>query len=68
MLKFVLGSMGLSVRLSQSSLQLHPGSVLSLLLFIIVLEALSKEIGSGCPEELYYADDLALIGDLEGSV
>ena len=33
---------------------LHQGSVLSPLLFIIVLEALSKEIRSGCPEELLY--------------
>ena len=33
---------------------MHQGSVLSLLLFIIVLEAI------GCPWELLYADDLVI--------
>ena len=37
------------------------GSILSLLLFIIVLEALSREFRTGCPWELLYADDLVLI-------
>ena len=37
---------------------LHQGSVLSPLLFIIVLEALSREIRSECPEELSYTDEL----------
>ena len=37
----------------------HQGSVLSSLLFIIVLEALSSEFQAGVPlEDLYYADDL----------
>ena len=40
---------------------LHKGSVLSPSLFIIGLKVLSIEIGSGCPEELFYADDLALV-------
>ena len=35
----------------------HQGSVLSPLLFIIVLEALSREFRTGCPWELLYADD-----------
>ena len=39
----------------------HQGSVLSPLLFIIVLEALSLEFKVGCPWELLYADDLAII-------
>ena len=39
----------------------HQGSVLSPLLFIIVLEALSAELTTGCPWELLYADDLALV-------
>ena len=39
----------------------HQGSVLSPLLFIIVLEALSRNFRSGCPYELLYADDLAII-------
>ena len=36
----------------------HQGSVLSPLLFIIVLEALSREFRTGCPWELLYADEL----------
>ena len=42
---------------------LHQGSVLSPLLFIIVLEALSKEFRSGSPWELLYADDLVIVSD-----
>ena len=38
----------------------HQGSVLSLLLFIIVLEALSREFRTGCPCMLLYADDLMI--------
>ena len=43
----------------------HQGSVLSPLLFIIVLEALSKTFKVGLPWELLYADDLALIAESE---
>ena len=39
----------------------HQGSVLSPLLFIIVLEALSRSFRSSCLYELLYADDLAII-------
>ena len=42
---------------------LHRGSVLSPLLLIIVLEALCREMILGCPEELLYADDLALFSE-----
>ena len=38
-------------------------SVLSPVLFIIVLEALPQEFQSGCPWELLYADDLVIIAD-----
>ena len=38
----------------------HQGSVLSPLLFIIMLEALSREFHTGCPWELLYADDLMI--------
>ncbi|CAI9715052.1 Hypothetical predicted protein [Octopus vulgaris] len=43
----------------------HQGSVLSPLLFIIVLQAITEEFKTGCPWELLYADDLALI-ELKG--
>ena len=47
----------------------HQGSVLSPLLFIIVLEALSREFRSGVPWEDFYADDLVIITEsLEESV
>ena len=41
----------------------HQGSVLSPLLFIIVMEALSREFRTGCPWELLYADDLVLVAE-----
>ena len=39
----------------------HQGSVLSSLLFILVLEALSRQFRTGVPWELLYADDLAVM-------
>ena len=41
----------------------HQGSVLSPLLFIIVLQAITEEFKTGCPWELLYADDLVLISE-----
>ena len=41
----------------------HQGSVLSLLLFIIVLEALSHEFRCGVPWEDLYADNLVIIDE-----
>ena len=41
----------------------HQDSVLSPLLFIIVLEALSREFHTSCPWELLYPDDLVLLAN-----
>ena len=41
----------------------HQDSVLSLLLFIIVLKALSCEFGCGVPWEDLYSDDLVIIAE-----
>ena len=41
----------------------HQGSVLNPLLFIIVLEALSREFRASVPWEDLYADDLVIIAD-----
>ena len=41
----------------------HQGSVLSPLLFIIVLEAFSREFCCGVPWEDLYADDLVIIAE-----
>ena len=41
----------------------HQRSVLSPLLFILVLEAFSREFRTGFPWELLYADDLVLISE-----
>jgi hypothetical protein len=40
---------------------LHQGSVLSPLLFIVVMDVITKEIREGLPWEVLYADDLVLI-------
>ena len=45
------------------SVWIHQGSVLSPLLFIIVLEVLSRDFKVGLPWELLYADDLVHIAD-----
>ena len=47
----------------QVKVGVHQGSVLSPLLFIIVLEALSREFRSGVPWEDLYADDLVIIAE-----
>ena len=41
----------------------HQGSVLSPLLFIMVLEALSLEFRTGCQWELLHADDLVIVAE-----
>jgi hypothetical protein len=41
----------------------HQGSVLSPLLFVMVMEALSRDCREGLPFELLYADDLVLMAE-----
>ena len=55
------------VRVNGTFSDVYQGSVLNPLLFITVLEALSRKIRSGCSEDLLYADELALASEtLEG--
>lgn len=44
---------------------LHQGSVLSPLLFVVVMEVVSREVRGGLPWELLYADDLVLMARSE---
>ena len=43
----------------------HQGSVLSPLLFITVIQAITKIVSSGLPKELLYADDLVIMAETE---
>ena len=43
----------------------YQGSVLSPLLFIIVMEAVTHTVREGLPWEMLYADDLVLVGKCE---
>ena len=44
---------------------MHQGSGLSPLLFVIVMEAISRSFRVALPWELLYADDLAVIAETE---
>ena len=44
---------------------MHQGTGLSPLLFVIVMEAISRELRVALPWELLYADDLAVIAETE---
>jgi len=44
---------------------MHQGLALSPLLFVIVMEALSREFGVALPWELLYTDDLVVIAETE---
>ena len=56
---------GRETRMFGVKVGVHQDSVLSPLLFIIMLEALSKEFREGLPLELLYADDLVLMAETE---
>ncbi|MBJ5547106.1 hypothetical protein JGG71_23155, partial [Salmonella enterica subsp. enterica serovar Derby] len=45
--------------------RLHQGSVLSPLLFVIVMDVITKEVREGLPWEVLYADDLVLVAESE---
>jgi len=47
---------------------MHQGSALSPLLFVIVMQALSREFRVALPWELLYADDLVVIAETEEDV
>jgi len=47
------------------NISMHQGSALSPLLFVIVMEALSREFRVALPWELLYADDLVVIAETE---
>ena len=51
----------LDYELSDVKVGLHQGSVLSPLLFAVVMDVVSSEARSGLPSELLYADDLVLM-------
>ena len=48
--------------------EVHQGSILSPLLFIIVMEALSGHLQTGCPWEILYVDDLVIIAETLGEL
>jgi hypothetical protein len=69
-IKFMYADITLKMREGESSafsvnVGVHQGSVLSPLLFIAVLEALSLHFRVGLPWELLYADDLVLLAESE---
>ena len=47
---------------------LHQGSVLSPLLFVVVLEEVTRGVRVGAPWEMLYADDLVLTGESDSEV
>jgi len=47
------------------NVDMHQGSALSPLLFVIVIEAISREFRVALPWELLYADDLVVITETE---
>jgi len=52
-------------KVSEVKVGMHQSSALSPLLFVIVMEAISREFRVALPWELLYADDLAVIAETE---
>jgi hypothetical protein len=52
----------------QVDVGVHQGSALSPLLFIIVMEEITKDIKQGLPFEVLFADDLVLMDENEGNI
>ena len=50
------------------SVEVYRGSMLSLLLFIIVVEDLSCEFRNGCTSKLLYTDDLVIVDESLGEL
>ena len=50
---------------SEVKVSMHQGSALSPLLFVIVMEALSREFRVALPWQLLHADDLVMIAETE---
>ena len=50
------------------NVDVHQGSTLSPLLFLIVIEVLSREFGVALPWELLYTDDLVVIAEIENNL
>ena len=46
----------------------HQGSVLSLMVSVVMLEALSRELRAGALLELPYAEDLMVIAESQGKL
>jgi len=47
---------------------MHQGSALSPLVFVMVMEALSREFRDALPRELLYTDDLVVIAETEDNL
>jgi len=47
---------------------MHQGSALSPLLFVVVVEAISRQFRVALPWELLYADDLVGMAETEGDL
>ena len=58
-------SKSFQVKVGMHQVGMHQGSALSPLLFVIVMEAISREFRVALPWELLYADDLAVIAETE---